>query len=178
MNKNISKLQSLLEENEQSGEVIKEKLQLAYNEVFKEVVSLNEALDKLSNSHKFSWDNCGEIVQWTRYNGLSDFADCREYFETYLSEFHFTNVDWKNDCLTQSIGPDYISVQDDTRGDNGVWCNGKRVIDETEYKDDGGEVDETKRNQLIEAYMEKTGCFPGVFRTDSHGNIFPVNTKA
>jgi hypothetical protein len=34
-----------------------------------------------------------------------------------------------------------------------------------------------KRNRLIKAHMEKTGCFPGVFRADDHGNVFPVNTQ-
>ncbi len=92
-----------------------------------------------------------------------------------MREYHFVDTDWKNDTLSMSQGESII-IQDDTRRDNGVWLNGKRVIDESEYKVDG-EVDETNRNRLIEAYMTETGFFPGVFRCDSHGNIFLVNTQ-
>ena len=52
---------------------------------------------------------------------------------------------------------------------------GEIIIDGDEYTEDG-EVDEVKRNELIEAYMEKTGCFPGVLSDDDHGNLFLVNT--
>ena len=42
---------------------------------------------------------------------------------------------------------------------------------------DGITYDTAKRNRLIEEYMEKTGCYPGVFSSDRHGNVFAVNTK-
>ena len=60
---------------------------------------------------------------------------------------------------------------------NGVWLNSKCIIEESSYTDDDGEVNETKRNALIEAYMDKSGFFPGVFRTDSHGNVFAIKTN-
>jgi hypothetical protein len=66
-------------------------------------------------------------------------------------------------------------VQDDAGRDNGVYLADKCIINESEYKNDG-EVDETKRNALIEAYMEKMGYFPGVFRRDRDGSVYSVKT--
>lgn len=51
------------------------------------------------------------------------------------------------------------------------------MIPERDYKSDGEDVDVIKRNALIEAYMERSGYFPGVFRVDQRGNVSLVDTK-
>ena len=155
---------------------IEMQLQAAWNEVFEKSQVIQDAVSKLESSHDFTFDQFGEIASYIRFNDLSDFRECRDYFETYMQESHFVGIDWDNDCLLYSQGPENITIQDDTWHDNGVWFGHKLIIKESEYKADG-EVDETKRNALIEAYMERTGYFPGVFRVDSYGNVFLVNTK-
>ena len=154
---------------------IEMQLQAAWNEVFEKSQVIQDAISKLESSHDFTFDRWGEIAAYIRFNDLSDFRECRDYFETYMRDSHFVSIDWDNDCLLYSQGSENITIQDDTRHDNGVWFDHKLIIEESEYKDDG-EVDETKRNALIEAYMERTGYFPGVFRVDSYGNVFLVNT--
>lgn len=161
--------------NENAG-VIEIELQNAWNEVFKELPVIKDMVTKLESSNDFIFDKYGEIASYISFDS-SDFLECRGYFETYMQDYHYINVDWDGECLLYNQGPDSITIQDDTRYDNGVWFNHKVVINESEYKDDDG-VNETKRNALIEAYMERTGYFPGVFRVDSHGNVFLVNTNA
>jgi len=156
---------------------LQEKLQKEYNRVFSDSETLNKAISNAENSSEYQFGRYGDIESWYRFSGLSDYAECREYFETWLSEKHCMRVDWENDCLIVSHGDDNILIQDDTRHDNGVWQSGKLIIDESEYKSDG-EVNEVKRNALIEAHMEKSGYFPGVYRTKRSGGVYAVNTQA
>lgn len=155
---------------------IESELQTAWNDVFKNMPVILDAVSKLEQSNDYTWDKYGEIASYIRFYDLSDFKECRQYFETFMQEYHFVTVDWDNDCLVYNQG-ECITIQDDTRHDNGIWLNSKCIIEESSYTDDDGEVNETKRNALIEAYMDKSGFFPGVFRTDSHGNVFPVKTS-
>jgi hypothetical protein len=46
---------------------------------------------------------------------------------------------------------------------------------EIEYRDYFDEYQ--LRNGLVERHMEKTGCYPGVFRVTQYGDVFPVNTQ-
>ena len=116
------------------------------------------------------------IYSWFRVKtDLSEFHDIKEYLENYLIDFGIA-IDWGNYCFENYIGDDNLMIQDDTRRDNGVWQEHKLIIDESEYKIDG-QVDEEKRNSLIESHMEKTGCFPSVFRVTQYGDIFPVDTQ-
>lgn len=120
------------------------------------------------------------ICAWLRFNGLTDVpASDRDHFESYLSEKSCAYVDWENDVLKVYFGPDEIMIQDDTGRDNGVYQSGKCIIDESEYTDEEtGEVDEAKRNALIESHMERTGFFPGVFRMTRHDDeVYPVDTR-
>lgn len=175
MNKKIKDLNKQLENVQSNASDIEMQLQAEWNEVFRDSTKIKEMVSKVGNSRKYTFDQYGEIAAYVNVD-LSDFEECKEYFEVYMRDEHCTSVQWEYGALLLNCGPDNIIIQDDTRHDNGVWLNSKCVIDESEYKEDG-EVDETKRNALIEAYMEKTGYFPGVFRCDSHGNVFLVNTK-
>ena len=176
MNKTIKALNKQLLKTQGNISKIEEKLQLAYNSVFDKSNIVKKMISKVENSSDYTFMEYGEIASYASVD-LSDFQECKQYFEHYMNDsmVGFIEVDWTNDCLTMSQGESLI-IQDDMRNDNGVWLNGKCVIDEVEYKE-GNEVDEVKRNELIEAYMEKNGYFPGVFRADSHGNVFLVNTQ-
>ena len=171
----LESLNSASTEYQRGRQTIEAELQAECNKVFENDKALQTALSNLEMASEYSADRHGEIVRWYRYAGLSDvLPELRDYLDNYVSD-HCVSIDWDNECLQMNEG-DVIIIQDDTRHDNGVWLSGKLIIDESEYKDDG-EVDELKRNQMIEAYMERTGYFPGVFRVDSYGNVSHVNTQ-
>lgn len=150
-------------------------LQQEYNKIFDDSAKLKKALADAENASMYQLNENGEVESWWRYHDLSDYSECKEYFENWVSEYGF-RVDWDNECLLLGQG-ESIFIQDDTRRDNGVWLNGKCIIDESEYKSEDGEVNEEKRNELIEKYMERTGYFPGVFRVTQYGDVFPVKTQ-
>lgn len=183
MNKTINKLTTELNEVNDNyankREKIKQKLQVAYNKLFDHDIELTKALLNLESASEYGADAEG-IYRWFRFSGLYDIPEAaREFFETYIQDNHYATVDWTNSCFMTYEG-DAITIQDDSRhrSDNGVWFNHKQIFKESDYINEENEVDETKRNALIETYMENTGYFPGVFRIDQHGNVFYVNTKA
>jgi hypothetical protein len=150
-------------------------LQAAWNEVFENDAGLNLSILRLENSREYGADD-GGIYSWTRLSLDCEVdSDSLTYLENYLVDQGIT-LHWDDEAIKSYQG-DCLMIYDDTRYENGVWLDARCVIDESEYKIDG-EVDETKRNELIERYMEKTGYFPGVFHCDRHGNVFFVNTKA
>jgi hypothetical protein len=186
MNKKIEKLTATLNEIESHSQkeiqAVKASLQVEYNKVFDKDTDLQKAISAVQCSSEYGADENG-IYAWTRYYIPSEFKEndtLIECLDTYLSDQGFT-LDVTNDALMLNCGDDNLIIQDDTRHDNGVWQGHKLVIKESEYKteDEDGRlyVDESKRNKLIEQHMEKIGYFPGVFRIDYHGNVFPVNTQ-
>ncbi len=169
--KTLNKRLSLLESDSEQVEV---ELQAAWNEVFKDMTQIRDAVNALELSNEYATDRHGEICQWVRFDS-KPFKECRTYFETYLQNEHFVNVDWSNGTLEASQGPSIV-INDD--GDVYDQDNDTFIIDVSDYRDAEGTLDEPKRNELIEKYMEKTGYFPGVFSVDRNGNVFPIDTKA
>lgn len=92
----------------------------------------------------------------------------RELLQNYLESNHHMGVDFDNDCLTLSIGPAII-IND--QGDVLDQETGKWIIKKSDY------IDEADLYAQIEAYMEKTGCFPSVVEADYYGNPTYVNTN-
>ncbi len=177
MNSKIKSLNIQLNLVAQNAAGIEMELQKAWNGVFDDMAILRDAVIKLQSSDEYSLGEYNEIVSWIRFD-TSSFKDCQMYFVEYMRDTHCVEVDFKNDTLQISHGDDCIVIQDDTGHDNCVWSGQKVVIQESEYLDEKGKVDEAKRNALIEAYMERTGYFPGVFRLDSYGNVSSINTLA
>lgn len=91
----------------------------------------------------------------------------RELLEEYFSDNHCAYVDFENDCLTTAEGPCILINHD---GDVLDQDSGKWFISKNDYET----VEE--RNALIEAYMEKSGCFPSVISVDYHGNAVYTST--
>lgn len=174
MNNKIKELQAKLLESKADIAAIDRLIQLEYNKVFDDSTKLKNAIKNAENSSEYQVNCYGEIESWWRFRDLSDYTEARDYLDNWFSDYCIV-VDWENECLLVSQGESII-IQDDTRHDNGVWLNGKCIIKESEYKLDN-EVNEDKRNELIEIWMDKNGFFPGVFRVDSYGNVFPVQTK-
>jgi hypothetical protein len=174
INSAIRKLNAKLKTNHAAAQAIHDKLQAQWCRVFDKSPVIVKAISDLENSVEYRFNEYGEIESYL-YLDLSDFKECRDYLRSYFADLAIT-LERDGDCLTLSQG-DCIIIQDQTRRDNGVWFNGKCVIDEIEYRLEGLEVNVAKRNELIEAYIEKTGCYPGVFRCDRHGSMFPVKTN-
>lgn len=175
MNALIKSLNAKLAENQSNAFDIESELQLAWNDVFNDMAVIRDAVAKLECSNEYGINEYGDIYSWVRFD-TSDFKRCQIYLVGYMRDAYCVDVDFENDTLVCRHGDDNIVIKDDTRHDNGVWQGQKIVIDESEYKTDG-EIDETKRNALIQAHMKKTHYFPGVFRVDNYGNVFPVRTK-
>lgn len=177
MNSKIKALNKKLSEVAGNAADIETQLQVEWNKVFDDMTQLRKAVNALECSDDYATNEYGDIISWTRFD-TSDFKDCQNYLKEYMRDSYCVDVDFQNDALSMSHGDDNLIIQDDSRHsrDNGVWQSHKQIIAESDYKTEDGEIDETKRNELIEAYMEKTGHFPGVYRIDYHGNVFSVNT--
>jgi hypothetical protein len=190
MNKQIENLKKTLENLEAAmteatrgimaqAAATKQELRNAYFDVFNADKSLKAAISASEMSDNYGSDEFG-IYAWTRYAVPSEYqgdADAMDALANFIEDFGL-RFDAENDTIILHYGDDEIIIQDDTRRDNGVWQSGKLIIAESAYTDDSGDVDVEKRNALIEAHMERTGYFPGVFRVTRYGDVFFVNTKA
>lgn len=139
----------------------------------------NACLSKLESSRELtSEQDCEWPARWIRFNA-SDFINTdsaleREAFESYLAVDHCINVNFENDALISSDGPCIVINED---GDVFDQDADKCVIPVDDTRDEDGEISVSKRNQLIEQYMESTGVFPSVVSQDRYGNMFYVNTN-
>lgn len=178
MNKRIKELELQLADTRTTRLEIESKMQVEYNKIFKADKKLAKAIQATEDSVKYTTGESGDIESWCATDSLRVYSDCAEYLENWLMENHFMRPDFDNDCLLMSHGDDNLIIQDDARrGDNGVWQSQRMIIDQDAYTTEDGEIDVKKRNALIEAHMEKTGYFPGVFRVDQYGNVTPVSTN-
>lgn len=115
------------------------------------------------------------LLQWDDLSKVP--KNEREFLETYIN-LQETNIsiDWENDTLSMFLGDDEILINETYRN-GGVFQGGKLIIDNKLYTDDDRNIDESKRNELIESHMESTGNYPGVYMTNSHDNyLIPINT--
>lgn len=178
MNAKIESLNAKLAETMGNASAIEMELQAEWNKVFDASTAIREAISRLDMSTEYQTNEYGEICQWVDFD-LGEFEAVREYLREYLRDLYCVDLDAHNDILTMSLGSDCLIIQDDAHRarDSGVWQGHKLIIPQSDFETEDGEIDETKRNELIESYMEASGYFPGVFRVDQHGNVFPVNTQ-
>ncbi len=139
----------------------------------KDSKALAECIAELEASKNLTFDVNDEWPRrWVRFDARR-FIDVdneleRETFRDYLQDEYFTDVDFKNECISMSDGP-CIMINED--GDVLDQDSGKWIISKTDYQS----VDE--RNKLIEEYMERAGYFPSVVSCDHYGNMHYVSTK-
>lgn len=138
----------------------------------------NKCIQSLESSRELAGDECGWPERWIRFDA-SDFIDTdssleREVFKVYLSEYHGCYWNPEHDALLSSDGPCIVINED---GDVFDQDSGKCVIPVDDTRDEDGEISISKRNQLIEQYMESKGYFPSVVSCDRYGNMHYVNTK-
>lgn len=142
----------------------KNRLQELYNKQFDDWKELQDALKALEASEKYGTNEYGEIYAWVRFDEEVS-EDEKEYLDTYVQEHGFS-IDFKNEALMSFQG-ECIGIDED--GD--VFDGRKCIIERREYKTDD------ERNELIEKYMERTGCFPGVFEISRYGDVRLVRTQ-
>lgn len=174
----MSKLESLeaeLARATEGLEAIEAKIQIECNAVFEASEFVKRAVASAENSNQYQLDSNGEVESWVRVNGLADFEKYKAQFETWLAEQHCMHVDWTNEALLMNQGESIIINEED----GGVYLGHKCIVRVSEYRTEDRDTDteESKRNDLIEAYMQKEGFFPGVFRVTQYGDAFFVNTK-
>lgn len=173
MNRTIKALNKKLLSSAEKAAEIETKLQAAWDKVFEKNAEINKAIVGVQASQEYTWDNYGEISQYIRFYA-NDFKECREYLKTYLRESHYMEIDFQADTLSYWQGFSIV-INDD--GDVYDQDGDKFFLKKSDYRNEDGDLDIERRNELIEAYMEKTGCFPGVFSIDRYGNVFCVNTQ-
>lgn len=170
MNK-INELKAMLETKAVECSDIETQLQDEYNKIFDDCLVLRDAVAELNRSTDYTFDEYGEVCAWVRFNDFDKFEECEGYLTEWFND-QGIRAEMKNHCIVMPQGGVFLIGED---GDVYNTDNGKIVVHKSEYVVDG-EENEALRNQIIELHMQATGYFPGVFRTDTHGNVFHVNT--
>lgn len=179
IDKLFEQLESFESETRAEQSKIQSQIQNELNAVFDDWKELQDAIKKLESFDKVEYYGAEDgIYSFVRFD-LTDVPEReQDYLRDYLMDKHCMYPEFKNDVLTQFQGDDCILIQDEHGRDNGVYQGHKCILDEDEYKDEDGEINEERRNELIEQHMERTGWYPGVFRLTRYGDVYPVNTQA
>lgn len=126
---------------------------------------LQKAIKDLESSTDFTWME-DLVARWIRFSieveGLEEKA-----LEEYLQDQRIY-YEKEYQCLLTYDGPSIIINEE---GDVLDQDSGKWIIDSSKYST----IEELY--SLIEQWMDKTGYFPNVFKTDRYGNVFLVNTN-
>lgn len=150
-------------------------LQEAWNKVFADSTKIRDAVALLYKSNDYAWFEHDELCCYISFD-VSDFRDSRQWFTEYMREHEHVEVDWENDALTRGIGP---AIVINSHGDVYDQDSGKFFVSKNDYREEGtGELNEGKRNELIEAYMKRLGYYPGVFESYNGGSVFLVDTRS
>lgn len=157
----------------------RQEYQTACNDFFASWPTLAEAMARLETyqSGEYSFDRHGGLNYSVSINLTGLDEDEVQQLGEYLCEFYDYYLNVENSRIDRYCGDDYISIQYDTRSDNGVWQGHRLIITEDKYTNEAGDIDEDLRNELIEKHMEKTGYFPEVIEVDRDCNVTLINTK-
>ncbi len=181
-------IDQLFEERASNAAATTEEISTLLHAIWDDCGPLNKAIAALENAAKPTWLGTDDEGWPAGYIDLPIDVPKRE--REFLSEWLIDYCCYlDDDRIVMTYGPSIIIERE---GDVYDQDSHKRIVTSGEYKarmlnseagccDDEPEYDEVdddiRRNALIEAYMEKNGYFPGVYRIDHHGNIFPVDTR-
>lgn len=135
---------------------------------------LEDAVARLeSKPDGYQFDRSGDIEAWIRFDA-SDVAEReRPYFSDYMSE-SCIQVEFEQDCLTRSEGLSIVIQEPERRRSNVPYVydqDTRKEVPLDDFTDVDGDIDEELLAHLLELYMVSTGCFPGIFYADLHGNV-------
>lgn len=145
-------------------------LRKEWAKVFDKDMDIQADLKAIETSTEYGSNECG-VYSWTRMKTeISRYIELEaiDFLKEYFSE-HGYELDVENEALLNAQG-DYIGINEE--GD--VWyedAGTEWIVKRREYET----ADE--RNELIEAWMQRNGVFPGVFKFDRYGNPTLVNTQ-
>ncbi len=162
----IEKLNSVKAESQNHIFELDRQLQTEYNKEFSRDKLLSKMVKRLQKSDALELGPNG-IYQWISFD-VSEYSNCLDYLKAYLDETYCIRIGEHNDSLELDVGP---SLTINHRGDVFDEDSGKFAINAHDYKN------VSERNALIEAYMEKTGHFPGVYSVDSYSNVTTADTQ-
>lgn len=173
----ISKLNEVKAEAQAKRSELESKVQAELDKVWNADKALQSDLTRLESSGEYGSDD-GGIYQWIRSSVEFPAEEFRSYFEAYLSD-HCVHVDFEHEAFKAYVGGAIVINEegDVYSADDGINAD-SWIVERHQYTDEEGEADESKRNALIEAWMDKRGYFPGVFSMDRYGNVFPVDTRS
>jgi hypothetical protein len=181
MNKAIKTLVESIEASKDSynrvNQELQTKLQTELNKKFDKSKELKTAVAELENSTEYISDDAGEISRFIRFDVPTDFKPFTNELNNWFSEAHGLYLDTGSSPSQYTILKSYCGECIVVNEDGDVFDGHKVIIDSDNCKNEDGDYDESKRNEMIEAYMERTGCFPDVLRQTQYGDLFPINTK-
>lgn len=160
------KINELKQSHSKKLSELTDQLNSIYFKKFDKNKYLKESIKRLEESKDLESDY-DYFNQWLRID-FSEVIDEeneteKDTLDLYLSEKYSIQVDFKNDCIKQWIGP-CILINDD--GDVLDQDSRKWILSKNDYEN------ENELKELIEKYMQKTGHYPPIVTCDRYGNAF------
>jgi len=139
--------------------------------IFEKSKDLAKDLKSLEESQNWQFNECGDLDRWARMTfdlKIFDLDDAWGSLSRYLSD-QGIYLDKEHDILLTSGGAHLILNEDNDVYDQD---SGKFIVSKQDWQDNDGRQDENKLHDLLEAWREKNGYFPALFRADHYGNVY------
>ena len=163
MKPTLKTLKVKLAKNKASRSVIESAIQECYNAIFPKYYKVLTTLEsRLYNSTQYCRID-GDYYQCSPFDPLVvvPVEDTR-YLIVYLTDRLGISLNVEDKLALRFLGG-IIAIDD--RGDVYDTESHKQIVSHFNYATVG------ERNKQIEAYMEKSGCYPGVYQLDHYGDI-------
>lgn len=165
------KIEALKEENQKRIEELKESAFTVFCLFMQEKENdstVKLMIERLESSRELTTQNHDDCYSSYIQCDFSKIIDQsvefqREMLSRWFEESHSYSVDFKNDCLLNSLGLNIILTDDGGcyDQDSGKWIISKKDYDTQE-----------ELKEKINNWMEQKGYFPSVIRCDRYGNAF------
>jgi hypothetical protein len=177
MNRKIEQLKTKLKmaESEYATNVtnVRNELNAEWFKIFEKSPVLKVDFKRLEESNQYGSDESGIYSFIHLTYAIPDDESGKSAFSDYVAEHGYYYQSEHNALLNRQ--GECIIINEDGDIFLAECGNSKLIIGQDAYIEHS-EFNIDLRNELIETWMDKNGYFPGVFREDRHGNIFPVNT--
>ena len=160
---------------------LEQKKQFAFDDLKNEVLATLDAnyiesiCKALDDSRDLTWVENDELLHvWVRVDlkRLTNADLSNSYtlsaLREVLQDHDCLELDFKNSCITRSIGPCIVINEDGSVYDEEL---NKWIFQNDDYES----IDQ--RDTAIEKHMEQNGVFPSVVKADQYNNYFFYNTQ-